>query len=136
MRRRLNTGVMLGIGLGLTLTQGAAAQLPQQPVLTLETANRVAAAAEAEATRNNWGVVIVVVAAGQVAGAVGVSGVHAGARRADRSGRRERLPGVARSLGSEGGVSPCSSGIMVWPSPPSGPERRSPSGSWSSPSSS
>ena len=59
MRRILNA--MVVVGMGLALTHGAAAQLPQRPVMTLETVTRVAAAAEAEAVRNNWSVVIVVV---------------------------------------------------------------------------
>jgi glc operon protein GlcG len=36
-------------------------QLPQKPTLTLEAVKRIAAAADAEATRNNWKVVIVIV---------------------------------------------------------------------------
>jgi glc operon protein GlcG len=62
MRRSLHAGVVLG--LGLTLTRGVAAQLPQTHVLTLEAATRIAVAAEAEATRNRWNVVIAVVDAG------------------------------------------------------------------------
>jgi glc operon protein GlcG len=48
------------VGLGLALAQGAAAQLPQKPALTLEAAKRIAAAAEAEASDNSWNVVIAV----------------------------------------------------------------------------
>ena len=36
-------------------------QLPQKPTLTLEAVKRIAAAADAEATRNSWKVVIVIV---------------------------------------------------------------------------
>jgi glc operon protein GlcG len=39
----------------------ASAQLPQRPVLTLEAATRIADAAQAEAARNGWNVVIAVV---------------------------------------------------------------------------
>jgi glc operon protein GlcG len=39
----------------------ASAQLPQRPVLTLEAATRIADAAQAEAARNQWNVVIAVV---------------------------------------------------------------------------
>lgn len=54
--------VALGLVLGLTPgPRGASAQLPQRPVLTLEAATRIADAAQAEATRNQWNVVIAVV---------------------------------------------------------------------------
>ncbi len=43
------------------LASGSAQQLPTKRVLTLEAARRVAAAAEAEARRNNWAVSIAVV---------------------------------------------------------------------------
>src|SRR3954468_13921838 len=49
--------------LGL-LSFNAAAQLADKKVLTLEGAKKVAAAAEAEAKKNNWNVVIAVVADG------------------------------------------------------------------------
>jgi glc operon protein GlcG len=39
----------------------AAAQLPQKPVLTLDIAKKVAAAAEEEAVKNKWNVVIAIV---------------------------------------------------------------------------
>ena len=54
---------LLGIGLGLlTLPMFTLAQqLPSKRVLTLDAARRVAAAAEAEARRNNWAVAIAVV---------------------------------------------------------------------------
>ena len=57
MHRRLAVGIMLGGG--LAVAGGAAAQ--SQPALTLEAATRIADAAQAEATRNKWNVVIAVV---------------------------------------------------------------------------
>jgi len=42
------------------MTAAAQSQLPTKPVLTLEAAKRVAAAAEAEASRNGWAVSIAV----------------------------------------------------------------------------
>jgi len=44
-----------------TLSFGAAAQLADKKTLTLEAAKKIAAAAEAEAQKNKWNVVIVVV---------------------------------------------------------------------------
>lgn len=59
MRR---TGALLGLAVALLAAGGAAqAQLAQKPVLTLEAAKRVAAAAEAEARKQGARVVIVVV---------------------------------------------------------------------------
>jgi glc operon protein GlcG len=49
------------LALSLALPQAAAAQLPQKPELTLEAAKSIAVAAETEATKNNWSVVIAVV---------------------------------------------------------------------------
>jgi glc operon protein GlcG len=59
MQRILLLGVMLGTCLALPSSAGA--QSPAAPAVTLERATRVAAAAEAEARRNNWNVVIAVV---------------------------------------------------------------------------
>jgi uncharacterized protein GlcG (DUF336 family) len=61
---RLLIGITLVLSLGLVITRGAAAQLPQRYVLTSEAATRIAASAEAEAARNGWSVVIAVVDAG------------------------------------------------------------------------
>jgi glc operon protein GlcG len=57
LRRLLTIGVLL-MATGLTGT--AQNQLPTKQVLTLEAARRVAAAAEAEARKNNWAVSIAV----------------------------------------------------------------------------
>jgi glc operon protein GlcG len=54
----------LGLAIGLAVSRGAGAQSPERPGLTLEAATRVAAAAEAEATRHNWSVVIAVMDGG------------------------------------------------------------------------
>ena len=43
------------------MTTAAHAQTPTKPMLTLDAVKRIAAAADAEATRNNWKVVIVIV---------------------------------------------------------------------------
>jgi glc operon protein GlcG len=51
---------LLGV-LIMTTSLGAAQQLPTKRVLTLEAAKRMAAAAEAEARKNNWAVSIAVV---------------------------------------------------------------------------
>ena len=57
MHRRL--AVMIMLGGWLAVAGSAAAQ--SQPALTLEAATRIADAAQAEATRNKWNVVIAVV---------------------------------------------------------------------------
>jgi glc operon protein GlcG len=62
MHRTLTVGIVLATW--LAVPRHAAAQLSQQPALTLEAATRIAAAAEAEATRNKWNVVIAVVDGG------------------------------------------------------------------------
>jgi uncharacterized protein GlcG (DUF336 family) len=51
------TGIVL---MAAAASGSAQSQLPTKPVLTLEAATRVAAAAEAEARRNNWAVSIAV----------------------------------------------------------------------------
>ena len=61
MYRTLAVGIMLGCCLAVS---GRAAAQWQQSVLTLEAATRVADAAQAEATRNRWNVVIAVVDGG------------------------------------------------------------------------
>ena len=54
--------VLLGLIAMVAMTAaGAAQQLPTKRVLTLESAKRMAAAAEAEARKNNWNVSIAVV---------------------------------------------------------------------------
>ena len=56
-------GILLVVLLWLTpleQTPGPTMPLPTKPVLTLDVARRVAAAAEAEAARNNWAVAIAV----------------------------------------------------------------------------
>jgi glc operon protein GlcG len=58
MHRTLIVGLMLGSW--LAVPRHAAAQSTQQPALTLEAATRIADAAQAEATRNKWNVVIAV----------------------------------------------------------------------------
>src|SRR5688572_23203153 len=58
MRQRLIVAVMLGSWLAVPRPAGA--QSAQQPALTLEAATRIADAAQAEATRNKWNVVIAV----------------------------------------------------------------------------
>jgi glc operon protein GlcG len=59
MRLILTVGIMLA---AWPAAPGyASAQLPQRPVLTLEAATRIADAAQAEAARNGWNVVIAVV---------------------------------------------------------------------------
>ena len=62
MHQKLAVGLMLGSW--LAVPPHAAAQLAQQPVLTLEAATRIADAAHAEATRNKWNVVIAVLDGG------------------------------------------------------------------------
>jgi len=57
MHRRLAVGIMLG---GCLAVAGSAAA-QSQPALTLDAATRIADAAQAEATRNKWNVVIAVV---------------------------------------------------------------------------
>ena len=57
VRRLLTLGTMLLV-MGVTGT--AQNQLPTKQVMTLEAARRVAAAAEAEARKNNWAVAIAV----------------------------------------------------------------------------
>jgi uncharacterized protein GlcG (DUF336 family) len=61
MHRTIAVGIMLG---WLALPHHAAAQSSQQPALTLEAATRIADAAQAEATRNKWNVVIAVLDGG------------------------------------------------------------------------
>ena len=56
-RRLLMLGLIMLV-MGVTGT--AQSQLPTKPVMTLEAARRVAAAAEAEARKNNWAVSIAV----------------------------------------------------------------------------
>ena len=58
MHLRLVSAFVLGSCLALS---GPAAAQSQQPALTLEAATRLADAAQAEATRNKWNVVIAVV---------------------------------------------------------------------------
>jgi glc operon protein GlcG len=62
--RSMRWFIHMSMVVGLTLTRAVAAQLPQRYVLTSEAATRIAAAAEAEAVRNGWSVVIAVVDAG------------------------------------------------------------------------
>jgi glc operon protein GlcG len=62
MRDKLAVGLLLGTW--LAAPRNIAAQSAEQPGLTLEAANRIADAAQAEATRNRWNVVIAVVDAG------------------------------------------------------------------------
>ena len=52
--------LVAGLVLAGPMTAAAQSQLPTKPVLTLEAAKRVAAAAEAEAARNGWAVSIAV----------------------------------------------------------------------------
>jgi uncharacterized protein GlcG (DUF336 family) len=52
--------LVAGLVLAGPMTAAAQSQLPTKPVLTLEAAKRVAAAAEAEASRNGWAVSIAV----------------------------------------------------------------------------
>ena len=59
MHRFFLAGIMLGTG--LAAPRSAAAQSPAAPVVTLERATRVAAAAETEARRNSWNVVVAIV---------------------------------------------------------------------------
>ena len=61
MHQRLVSAVMLGSCL---VVPGHAAAQSQQPALTLEAATGIADAAQAEATRNRWNVVIAVVDGG------------------------------------------------------------------------
>jgi len=51
----------LSLVLSFVLAGRASAQLMDKKALTLETAKKIAAAAEAEATKNNWRVVIAIV---------------------------------------------------------------------------
>lgn len=62
MHQKLAVGLMLGTW--LAVPGHSAAQTAQQPALTLEAATRLADAAQAEATRNKWNVVIAVVDGG------------------------------------------------------------------------
>ena len=62
MHQKLAVGLMLGTW--LAAPRHAGAQSSQQPALTLEAANRIADAAQAEATRNKWNVVIAVIDGG------------------------------------------------------------------------
>jgi glc operon protein GlcG len=59
MRLIFTLGILPTSWLGVT--GYASAQLPQRPVLTLEAATRIADAAQAEAARNGWNVVIAIV---------------------------------------------------------------------------
>ena len=59
MHRFFWAGIMLGTS--LAAPRSAPAQSPAAPAVTLERATRVAAAAETEARRNNWNVVIAIV---------------------------------------------------------------------------
>jgi glc operon protein GlcG len=61
LHQRLASAVMLACCLAVP---GHAVAQSQQPALTLEAATRIADAAQAEATRNKWNVVIAVVDAG------------------------------------------------------------------------
>ena len=62
MHQRLMVAVM--VATCLAAPSPAEGQSPQQPALTLEAATRLADAAQAEATRNKWNVVIAVVDGG------------------------------------------------------------------------
>lgn len=62
MHQRLIVAVVLSTWLAVPVH--AAAQSSQQPALTLEAATRIADAAQAEATRNKWNVVIAVLDGG------------------------------------------------------------------------
>lgn len=62
MHRTLTIGIMLGTW--LALPRDAAAQSSQPPALTLEAATQIAEAAQSEATRNKWNVVIAVIDGG------------------------------------------------------------------------
>src|SRR5688500_20263680 len=62
MHRTLTAGMVLATW--LAVPRHAGAQSSQQPALTLEAATRIADAAQAEATRNNWKVVIAVIDGG------------------------------------------------------------------------
>src|SRR2546427_691694 len=53
--------VLATLLISLTLAAAASAQLMDKKALTLDGAKKLAAAAEAEATKNNWRVVIVIV---------------------------------------------------------------------------
>lgn len=55
------TRVMIQLILAVLCTMGAFAQLTTKKALTLDAARRIAAAAEAEAVKNGWNVVIAVV---------------------------------------------------------------------------
>ena len=57
VRRLMTLGLMM---LAMSLTGTAQNQLPTKQVMTLDAARRVAAAAEAEARKNNWAVSIAV----------------------------------------------------------------------------
>ena len=59
MHRFFWAGIMLGTC--LAAPRSAPAQSPAAPAVTLERATRVAAAAETEARRNNWNVVVAIV---------------------------------------------------------------------------
>lgn len=58
---RIFTRLFLGMLALVLLAGGATAQLADRKVLTLEAAREMAAAAEAEAVKNNWNVVIAIV---------------------------------------------------------------------------
>src|SRR5918992_6413556 len=59
MHRFFWAGIMLGTS--LAAPRSAPTQSPAAPAVTLERATRVAAAAETEARRNNWNVVVAIV---------------------------------------------------------------------------
>jgi len=58
---KLNALTILALALALSNAGPASAQLASKKALTLEAAKQIAAAAEAEAVKNNWNVVIAVV---------------------------------------------------------------------------
>ncbi len=61
MRRVLNVGTALFLATTVLAGTQAGAQLADKKVLTLAAAKKMAAAAEAEATKNSWRVVIAIV---------------------------------------------------------------------------
>src|SRR5262245_54302769 len=61
MSRVLASAAIFALVVSTLMTQASAHQLPTKRVLTLEAAKRMAAAAEAEAKKNNWLVSIAVV---------------------------------------------------------------------------
>ena len=61
MRRVLKAGTVVFLAATVLASTQAGAQLADKKVLTLAAAKKMAAAAEAEATKNNWRVVIAIV---------------------------------------------------------------------------